>query len=107
MTTTAGRRRAEPAKGRSRPLAELGGIVGGIVLGAVAWYFLVKAAIDFGNKGRDGDALAWAFLGVATVGAIVCLILVLVLVGRGRELLGLHRASDQPTTTGGRRRLVK
>ena len=107
MTTTGGRRRAEPVKGQARPFSELGVIVAGIALGAVAWFFLVRAAIEFGGRGKGGDSMAWAFMAVATLGAIVCLVLVLVLVGRGRELLGLRRSEGAASNGGGRRRLGK
>jgi hypothetical protein len=107
MTTTGGRRRAEPAKGEARPVVVLGALLVGAVFGAVAWFFLVRAAIDFGGRGKEGDSPAWVFMGLATLGAIACLVLVIVLVGRALTLLGLPGGSRMPTTGGGRRRLGK
>jgi L-asparagine transporter-like permease len=46
----------------------------------VAWGFLVWAAISFGRAARGGDASRWAFLGIASVGAVACLFLALLLV---------------------------
>ncbi len=69
-------------------LPVLGYAVGVLVAGA-AWLFLVRAAIDFGAEGRDGRDIAWLFLGLAVVGAIVCLVLALVLGGRALMAAGL------------------
>lgn len=45
-----------------------------------AWGFLVWAAIDFGRTARGGDSQAWLFLGIASLGAVVCLFLSLMLI---------------------------
>ena len=42
----------------------------GITASVVAWGYLVYLAIDFGTSARDGDSRGWAFLALATVGAI-------------------------------------
>ena len=53
-----------------------------------AWFFLVKAAIDFGRAAADGRTLAWGFTVIATLGAIGCLLLMFVLVARMSRHLG-------------------
>lgn len=52
----------------------------GAVVALVAWGFLVWAAIDFGRSARGGDSGDWAFLAVASLGAVACLFLCLWLV---------------------------
>lgn len=75
--TRAGARRGEK---RKRPFdARLAAYAVASVLLVVAWVFLVRAAIDFGREARGGDGPAWAFLGVASVGAVACLFLSLML----------------------------
>ena len=91
--------RAEPvAVPRSRLLK----LSGGITLTLVAWGFLVWAAIDFGAKARGGEAPAWAFLVLATLGATACLFLTLIL---GTRLLTTVRSEPAapPGVPGGRR----
>jgi hypothetical protein len=46
----------------------------------VAWGFLVWAAIDFGRSARGGDSGRWVYLAVASVGAVACLFVALLLV---------------------------
>ena len=53
-----------------------------MLISAVAWAVLVRAAIDFGTTARGGEGAGWAFLAMAVVGAIGCLLLALVLLGR-------------------------
>ncbi|QNN52288.1 hypothetical protein [Nocardioides mesophilus] len=96
-----GRRRAEKAKRPSR-LPQLGGLSLGAVAAGVAWYFLVSAAIDFGQLARGGNALAWAFTGAATIGATLCLLLVFVLLARILVALGLI-SEYRPRRSTGRR----
>lgn len=65
----------------------------GITLCVVAWGYLVYAAIDFGSEARhDNDSQAWAYLGVAAVGAVACLFLGFMLVARFSRALGLTQA---------------
>ncbi len=93
---TAGRRRAERAGARPRRTT---GLVIGAMLGVAAWWFLVRAAVEFGRAAIDGDGAArWAFTVVAGGGAALCLMLVLVLLTRIWE--------DRPPKrlAGGRRR---
>lgn len=77
---------------------------GGAALTIVAWVVLVTYAIRFGSLARGGRSEAWLLMTVATVGAICCLFLALVL---GTRLVGLVRAEARPVpvrTAGGGRR---
>jgi len=61
----------------------------------VAWGYLVYAAIDFGATARrDGSGGAWALLGLASVGAIACLFLGLMLLVRLSRALGITHAPE-------------
>ena len=51
-------------------------------LAAVAWGYLVYAAVDFGSDARGGDARAWGFLALAAIGAAACLFVALLLIAR-------------------------
>lgn len=73
------------------------------MLTGVAWYFLVTAAIDFGGAALDGRTAAWIFSAGAAVGAVVCLILMLALVGRGMRTLGFI-SEYKPRRAAARRR---
>jgi hypothetical protein len=75
--TRAGTRRGERRKPRFEP--RLAGIAAASVVALVAWAFLVWAAIDFGRKARGGDGDAWMFLAIASLGAVACLFLALML----------------------------
>jgi len=68
----------------------------------VAWFFLVRAAIDFGRLARDGESLAWAFTIAATVGATACLLLMFILVTRLLMALGIV-SEYRPRRSAGRR----
>ena len=67
----------------------------GAVLSVVAWGFLVWAAIDFGRTARGGQGEAWWFLALASVGAVACLFLGLMLVTVLLRRIGLI-AGKQP-----------
>lgn len=87
----------------STPLAQVAALGIGVVLTAVAWVFLVRAAIDFGVVAVNGRTAAWPFTLGAGLGAVVCLVLMLALVGRGLRALGF--VSDYtPRRAGARRR---
>jgi hypothetical protein len=73
-----GSRRAAPAKRRFQPA--LAGLGAASLVAVVAWGFLVWAAISFGRTARGGDSTAWAYLAVASLGAVACLFLGLLLV---------------------------
>lgn len=76
----------------------------GVTLCVVAWGYLVKAAIDFGSQGRQGQDAAWWFLGLASLGGVACLFVGLMLVARITRRLGLSNPSDSlPRLPGGRR----
>lgn len=64
----------------------------GVTLCVVAWGYLVKAAIDFGTSARDGESQAWAFLGLACLGAAACLFIGLILIGKLLRAAGIIAA---------------
>ena len=113
----AGKRRAEPPPrastgasdqpaGRSR--AQLLVHALGVTLCVVAWGYLVYAAIDFGSSARGGDGQAWVFLGLASLGAVACLFIGLMLVARLLRMLGVNRGNADespppPRPVGGKR----
>lgn len=85
------------------PRRELGLLTAGAAVTIVAWVVLVTYAIRFGALARSGRSAAWLLLTVATVGAICCLFLALVL---GTRVVGLMRAESGPApvrAAGGRR----
>ena len=73
------------------PLSRLGATVAGMVVGAFAWWYLVRAAIAFGRVARAGQQGAWMFTASACIGAMLCLVLVLVLLSRVLVTLGVVR----------------
>jgi hypothetical protein len=76
----------------------------GITAAVVAWGYLVYLAIDFGTAARDGDSAGWWLLALATVGAIACLFVAMMLVTR--LVTRLREGSPPPTpppAPGGRR----
>jgi hypothetical protein len=75
----------------------------GITATLVAWGFLVWEAINFGSQARDGETIAWVFLGLATLGATACLFLTLIL---GTKVIGTLRGRPlvRAPVPGGRRR---
>jgi hypothetical protein len=100
----AGKRRAEPApkppgepsEPSERSRAKLLGLALGVTLAIVAWGYLVYAAIDFGSTARGGDDSAWLFLGLASLGAVACLFVGLLLVARLLRMLGVIKAPEGP-----------
>ncbi|MGA8256450.1 MAG: hypothetical protein WB767_07735 [Nocardioides sp.] len=64
-------------------------LAAGSTAALVAWGYLVYAAIDFGSSGRSGDDAAWWFLILASIGAVACLFLGLILLSRIGQRLGL------------------
>ncbi|HTW14309.1 MAG TPA: hypothetical protein VMF51_04210 [Nocardioides sp.] len=83
----AGSRRAARPRPTFRPRLLL--LAVGVTLAVVAWGYLVYAAIDFGSSARSGDGGAWAFLALASVGAIACLFLGLMMIARLLRSLGI------------------
>lgn len=96
-----GRRRAEKQRQPKSRLPLLGLALGAVASG-VAWFFLVRAAIDFGRVARGGDEVAWAFTAAATIGATLCMLLVFVLVARVLVALGLV-SEYKPRRSAGKR----
>ena len=88
----AGSRRGPRPKKSFRPVLLL--LAAGITLSVVAWGYLVYAAIDFGSSARGGDSQAWAFLAVASIGAVACLFFALMLIARLLRRLGITKPPD-------------
>lgn len=86
---TAGKRAApRPKRKRSfRPV--LAALALGVTASVVAWGYLVWAAIDFGASARGGDEDAWKWLAVASLGAVACLFVGLMLVAWLLRALGI------------------
>lgn len=84
-----GKRAGARQKRRFRPALLLLALA--ITLCVVAWGYLVYAAIDFGGEAREGDSDAWWFLGVASLGAVACLFVGLMLIVRLSRAIGLTR----------------
>lgn len=100
-----GRRIREDSRSRAGavPLALLTVLGLGAILTGVAWVYLVGAAIDFGVLAVQGEGGAWLFTVGASLGAVVCLVLMLAVVGRALRVLGF--LSDyRPQRAGARRR---
>jgi hypothetical protein len=79
----------------------------GITASVVAWGYLVFLAIDFGTDGRDGDAKGWWLLALATVGAIACLFVAMILGSRLFQRLRAEAAPPSPPRTPGGRRAAR
>jgi len=102
-------RRAAKRPSRLRP--SLLALAAGVTLAVVAWGYLVYAAIDFGSSARGGESAAWGFLALASVGAVACLFVALMLIPRLMHRLREHGTSatstptppDLPRPLGGRR----
>jgi hypothetical protein len=76
----------------------------GITAAVVAWGYLVYLAIDFGTAARDGDATGWWMLAMATIGAIACLFVGMLLGTRFvQRLRGGAAPPGPPRPPGGRR----
>ena len=94
-----GRHSAPPPPRPSRRRAAL--LLVEVVVAMAAWVLLVYLAIQFGPGARTGDHAAWAMLGTATLGAVLCLFLALVLGARFATVLRERRRP--PGVPGGRR----
>jgi hypothetical protein len=92
---SAGRRVAARAPRRFRPVVLP--LAVGITLCVVAWGYLVKAAIDFGTTARGGDSGAWLYLGLASLGAVACLFIGLMLIARIGRALGWSSGGPDKT----------
>ena len=83
----AGSRRGPRRQARFQPALLL--LALGITSCIVAWGYLVYAAIDFGSTARGGDRTAWWLLALASVGAVACLFVGLMLLARVLRRLGI------------------
>ncbi len=92
--TRVGSRRGPKRKPSLQP--PLLGLAVGVTLAVVAWGYLVYAAIDFGATARGGESQAWWFLAVASIGAVACLFIGLMLVARLLRRLGISGGSPEP-----------
>jgi hypothetical protein len=108
LVASRGKRAGTKKRAQFRPSVLL--LAVGITGGVVAWGYLVKAAIDFGIQARTGTENAWLFLGLASLGAVACLFIGLMLVARLLRTLGItsDRSSSPepeapPRIPGGRR----
>jgi len=100
-TRKGSRRAARPARSLDRRTAALGA---GTLAAGVAWAALVYAGIRFGQSARDGDDAAWLFLVVATLGAVACLFLAMMLGLQVARALGVApRSGSTKAPKGGRR----
>jgi uncharacterized BrkB/YihY/UPF0761 family membrane protein len=90
-----------PAKRSSRVAMLL--LALGITAAMVAWGYLVYIAIDFGTAARDGDHRGWWFLAFATLGAIACLFVAMMLGSRFAARVRGRAAPPAPPPPGGRR----
>lgn len=117
----AGSRRGTKKAPTWRP--RLLGLAGCVTLAVVAWGYLVYAAIDFGASARGGDTEGWWLLALASMGAVACLFVALMLIARLLRELGItsdpntpdsalpaphpaqpeHTAAPRATAPGGRR----
>ncbi|WP_157520007.1 hypothetical protein [Nocardioides dokdonensis] len=86
----AGARRAAKPKRSMDP--RMLGLALGVTVAVVAWGYLVYAAIDFGAEARSGESAAWFFLALASLGAVACLFVGLMLVVRLLRALGITQA---------------
>jgi hypothetical protein len=95
-----GKRAGPKRKRRFQPALLL--LAVGVTFAVVAWGYLVKAAIDFGSTARGGDPDAWKFLAFASIGAVACLFVGLMLVSRILRRLGITGASPRSSETSAR-----
>lgn len=91
---TRGKRAGVRQKARFRPSTLL--LTVGVTAGVIAWGYLVKAAIDFGVEARSGTSDAWLYLGLASLGAIACLFVGLLLIARLLRELGITKPPPSP-----------
>lgn len=69
----------------------------GVTVTVVAWGVLVFSAIDFGRTAREGTGRDWVFLLLATLGAVACMFLAIVLASRMQLMMrSAQRSSTRP-----------
>jgi len=69
---------------------------------AIAWGLLVVAAIDFGAKARGGEPGNWWFVALATIGAMACMFLSILLAIRLHSEIRGQGAPRGTTSSGGK-----
>ena len=67
-----------------------------VTAAVVAWGYLVYVAIDFGTSARGGESTAWWYLAMASLGAVLCLFLGLILISRLLQALGITTPAENP-----------
>ncbi len=82
-------KRAAPKERKARFQPALALLALGVTLSVVAWGYLVWAAIDFGAEARGGKDAAWKFLVLASIGAVACLFLGLMLIALLLRAMGI------------------
>ncbi|WP_157953086.1 MULTISPECIES: hypothetical protein [Nocardioides] len=90
------RRSTKPSTSFNRPALMFALAITGCL---VAWGYLVYLAIDFGTSGRAGDSSAWAFLALASLGAVACLFAGLLFVSRLLRALGITKDPAEAEAT--------
>jgi cytosine/uracil/thiamine/allantoin permease len=83
VPVTSGRQGSGQTISHARVLA----LAAGVTATVVAWGVLVFAAIDFGRSARDGQSGDWVFLTLATLGAVACMFLAIVLASKMQTLM--------------------
>ena len=96
MGRHAGHAAPGPGAGRGLALPALAYLVTVIAWGVLGWF-----AIQMGPGAKLGELVAWIGLGTATVGAIGCLFLAMLLGTRVYD--AVREASTPPSTGGGKR----
>jgi hypothetical protein len=96
----------QPSRGNGHT-GQLALLALGITAAVVAWGYLVYLAIDFGTTARGGDVTAWWLLGLATIGAIACLFVAMMLISRLVARLKAGAPSPGPPRPPGGRRAAR
>lgn len=83
-------------------------LAAGVTATVVAWGFLVFAAIDFGRTAREDNGGDWVLMGLATLGAVACMFLAIVLAAQMQSLMRgdptrPHSQDQTSSPTGGKR----
>lgn len=92
------------------PVRRIAVLALGVTLTVVAWGYLVKAAIDFGQTGRESGGSAWVFMVLSTLGAVACLIVAMILGARLLSTIQRRDGPDPPSAapgSGGGRRIAR
>lgn len=80
----------------------------GVIASFAVWIALVVFAIKLGSPAKEGSLAAWFLLAVASLGAIVCLVLSILLTTRAWEFrTGVRRPRAPAAGPGGGHRHLK